>query len=202
MSKLVKESIDRFYDYDIHVETRTLYVGSVEIYEDGESGTDGAMAARAIKGLHLLDSSAPTGDKPITIIMNNIGGCEYHGMAIYDAIRACKNHVTIIGRGHLMSMGSIIFQAADVRIMAPHCSMMIHYGTADVPRDHPKIVYAWAEQCKKLDLMMENLYLEKIKQKHPNYTLEQVKQDCMFDKFYSPQEAINLGLCDLIESDL
>jgi len=200
VARLNKESIDRFYDYDIHIETRTLYIGSVDFNEDGESGTDGAMAARAIKGLHLLDTSAPLGDKPITIIMNNVGGCEYHGMAIYDAIRACKNHVTIIGRGHLMSMGSIIFQAADKRVMAPHCTMMIHYGTWEVPNDHPKVVYAWAEEGKRFDKIMEDLYLSKIQQKHPDYTQGEVKAICLFDRFYSAQQAVEIGLCDEVEA--
>ena len=97
------------------------------------------MAERAIKALHILDSTAPTGDKPITVIMNNPGGDEYHGMAIYDAIKSCKNHVTIVVFGMAMSMGSIILQAADKRVMSANSRVMIHYGTWGI-NDHPKKV--------------------------------------------------------------
>lgn len=198
MAKLVKESIDRFYDYDIHTETRTIYIGSVEsTIDSGESGTDATMAERAIKALHILDSTAPTGDKPITIIMNNPGGDEYHGMAIYDAIKACKNHVTIVVFGMAMSMGSIILQAADKRVMSPNSRFMIHYGTWGI-NDHPKIVYKWAEEGKKLDSWMEQLYLEKIKQKNPDFTLKKVQDMCNFDTFLNAEECLKLGFIDEI----
>lgn len=198
MAKLVKESIDRFYDYDIHTETRTIYIGSVDSdAEYGESGTDAAMAERAIKALHILDSVAPTGDKPITVIMNNPGGDEYHGMAIYDAIKACKNHVTIVVFGMAMSMGSIILQAADKRVMSPNSRIMIHYGTWGI-HDHPQIVYKWADEGKKFDSWMEQLYLEKIKQKNPDFTLRKVKELCSYDSFFDGKQALELGLIDEI----
>lgn len=198
MAKLVKESIDRFYDYDIHTETRTIYIGSVSSdAEHGDSGTDAAMAERAIKALHILDSVAPSGDKPITIIMNNPGGDEYHGMAIYDAIKACKNHVTIIVFGMAMSMGSIILQAADKRVMSPSSRIMIHYGTWGV-HDHSKISYNWTEEGKKFDAWMEELYLEKIKQKKPDFTLKKVKEMCNFDTFFDAKKALEYGLVDEI----
>ena len=92
MSDKSKE-IEFFFDYGIDVKTKTLYMGS-EGYgaDDGETGTDFAMAEKVIKGLHVLDSMTQQG---ITIIMNNLGGDFYHGLAIYDAIKACKNQVKI-----------------------------------------------------------------------------------------------------------
>lgn len=125
MSKIVKESIDRFFDYGIHVETKTIYMGSEEYVDDQESGTDHKMAENMIKALHVLNL---TPDKPIKIIMNNLGGNWTDGMAIYDAIKASPCHVTIEVMGQAMSMGSIILQAADERIMHPNATMMIHDG--------------------------------------------------------------------------
>ena len=197
MSRLIKESIDRFYDYDIHVETRTLWMGSVSVDMDGESGTDANMAERVIKGLHLLDLSAPTGDKPITIIMNNLGGDWYHGMAIYDAIKACKNHVTVKVFGYVMSMGSIIIQAADKRIMSPNSRMMIHYGTQGY-HGHTKDFIRWAKEVEKVDEEMESIYMEKIKERNPSFTLHKLKEMCKFDTFLNSKEALGVGLIDEI----
>lgn len=171
-------------------------MGSADYGDDGESGTDGAMAERIVKALHVLDNS----QGEITIIMNNPGGDEYHGMAIFDAIKACKNHVTIRVFGHAMSMGSIILQAADKRVMAPNSRMMIHYGTWGI-HDHPKIVYKWAEEGKKFDSWMEELYLGKIREKHPDYPLAKVKQMCNFDSFLNASEAVKLGLADEVEGE-
>lgn len=198
MAKLTRDDIDKFFDYDTYLPTRTIYMGSNDYDQElGESGVDGAMAEKVIKSLHILDSSAPSGDKPITIIMNNIGGDEYHGMGIYDAIKACKNHVTIEVYGHCMSMGAVILQAADKRVMSPNARMMIHYGIWGVS-DHPQNVYRWAEEGKKFDSWMENVFLEKIKEKNISYTLKQVQELCRFDTFLNSKEAVDLGLADSV----
>lgn len=197
MSRINKESIDRFYDYDIHAETRTIYMGSTNVDLEDESGTDANMAERIIKGLHILDNSAPAGDKPISIIMNNLGGDWYHGMAIYDAIKACKNHITITVYGYAMSMGSVILQAADKRIMSPNSRIMIHYGTSGYA-GHSKILASWAEETRKQDIEMEAIYMEKIKQKHPSFRLSKLRDMCNFDTFLNSKEALDLGLIDEI----
>jgi ATP-dependent protease ClpP protease subunit len=93
--------------------------------------------------------------------MNNPGGDWYHGMAIYDAIKYSSCECTIKVYGHAMSMGSIILQAADHRIMMPNSRFMIHYGY-DGKAGHAKIVYKWADEGKRVNWEMENLYLEKM----------------------------------------
>lgn len=195
------DDIDKFFDYDLSVPTRTIYMGSISTDVDGaESGTDAGMAERMIKSLHIMenfDAAAGNGEKPITIIMNNIGGDEYHGMAIFDAIQSCKNHVDIKVYGHAMSMGSIILQAADTRIMAPNSRMMIHYGTWGV-HDHAPTAYKWAEEGKKFDKWMEDLYLKKIREKHPKFATEKLRKWLTADTFFTPEEAVHWNLADEI----
>src|SRR5271166_6582243 len=118
MARIVKDDVDRFHDYSIHIPSRTIFMGTENLSETDfeESGVDTSMAERQIKNLHLLDSISKD---EITILMNNIGGDVIHGMAIYDAIRSCQSHITIKVLGHAMSMGSIILQAADERLMLP-----------------------------------------------------------------------------------
>lgn len=197
-TKVLRDDIDKWFEYGIYLPNRHMYMGSAVYTEDGESGTDHFMAERAIKNLHLLDSLAPNGDNPLTIIMNNLGGDEYHCMAIYDAIMACRNHVTMIGTGYVMSAGSVIFQAADERVMSPNSRMMIHYGTWGM-YDHPKIAYAWAEESKKMNQVMRNIYLERIREKHPDYLEEELDKLLNFDTILNPYEAVDLGLADRVE---
>lgn len=194
MSKRVnRDDVDKYHDYGLYLPTRTIYIGS-ETYDinDGESGVDGKMAERAIKNLHLLDTAA---EAPITIILNNPGGDAYHGMAIYDAIQNCCSHVTIQVFGMAMSMGSIILQAADTRLIAPNARVMIHYGEAGVYA-HPKILASWAAESKKSDAEMEQIYLAKIRQRYPHFTLKKVQELCNFDTILNAEEAVALGLAD------
>jgi ATP-dependent Clp endopeptidase proteolytic subunit ClpP len=199
MARVTKDDIDKFFDYDIDLTNRTLYVGSVSVTDDGdESGVDAIMAERVIKALHLLEAQGPQGDKPITIIMNNPGGDWYHGMAIYDAIKSCKNHITIKVFGMAMSMGSIILQAADERILAPNAKVMIHYGYMGMPANHTKIFQKWAEETKRINHQMVDIYMEKILSKNPNFQRKKLIKMCNFDTILTAQEAVNLGLADSI----
>lgn len=195
MAKIYKDEIDRLFDYDIYVPTRTIVMRSHSVDENGESGTDAEMAQRIIKGLHILDSSAPNGDKPITIIMNNPGGCEYSGLGIYDAIKACKNHVTIIVFGQAMSMGGIILQAADKRIMSANSRFMMHYGQFGISAN-AKDVYNWVDDNKRIDSWMEDLFLEKMQEKNPRLTKKDVQEMLKADFIVTGEEAVKLGLAD------
>jgi len=154
MAKVNKETLDRWFDYNVDVESRTIYMGS-------EEGVDAVMAEQMIKGMHILESKSTD---IITIIMNNIGGDFFHGMAIYDVIQTSKCHCVIKVYGHAMSMGSLILQAADKRIMSPNSRFMIHFGY-DSHSGHAKMVERWADESKRLSHLMENIYLDVMMEK-------------------------------------
>jgi ATP-dependent Clp endopeptidase proteolytic subunit ClpP len=191
MPKFNRDDIDKLYDYDIFMPTRTIYVGSNSVYEEGESGVNAELAERVIKALLILDQK----EEPITIILNNPGGDFYHGMAIYDAIKACKSHITIKVYGMAMSMAAVILQAADKRVMMPNARFMIHYGESGF-MGHAKTFDKWADEYKKLNSKMEQILLEKIKVKRPTFTIKELQKLLNHDTIYSALETINMGLAD------
>jgi ATP-dependent protease ClpP protease subunit len=154
MAKVNKETLDRWFDYNVDVESRTIYMGS-------EDGVDALMAEYMIKGMHILESKSTD---IITIIMNNIGGDFFHGLAIYDAIQTSKCHCVIKVYGHAMSMGSLILQAADKRIMSPNSRFMMHFGS-ESHSGHTKMVDNWVSESKRLAYLMENIYLDVMMEK-------------------------------------
>lgn len=163
--KFKKDDIEHFMENDLYLPTRTVYMGSAHMYDGEETGVDYLLAERIVKSLHILDTQdekARKGEKPINIFMNSVGGEVIHGMAIYDAIRNCGNHVTIKAFGHAMSMGSIILQAADYRMMSINSRIMIHYGYSGFTA-HAKTSYQWNNENKKYDRWMEDLFLEKMR---------------------------------------
>lgn len=198
MARITKDNIDKFYEYDVDLTTRTVYIGSQMLDNGEESGINALVAERTIKALHLLEAQAPNGDKPITVILNSPGGDVYHGMAIYGAIKACKNHVTIIVYGMAMSMAALILQAADERVIDPMARVMIHYGAMELSSSHTKIFGKWAEEVKKLDKIYFNLLLEKIKLKNPNFKDKQLEDMLNFDTIFNAEETTNIGLADKI----
>lgn len=195
MARINRDDVDKLYDYDLYIPSRTIYMGSTEVdLEGNESGTDSKMAERVIKALHLLDQK----NEPITIIMNNPGGDWYSGMAIYDAIKACQSHVTIKVMGMAMSMGGVILQAADERIMSPNSRFMMHYGSMGLGSTHSKVFDKWSEENKRINKEMEDIFLDKIKQKQPSFTRQQIEKLLDYDTILSAQETVNMGLADKI----
>lgn len=178
MLKTNRENIDRWFDLNLDIDSRTIYMGSMISDIDGnESGVDNLMAEYFIKGLIALEK---INDKPITILMNNPGGDWYHGMAIYDAIKYSKCYIEIRVYGYAMSMGSVILQAADKRVMMPNSRLMIHYGYEGT-YGPSKTVYRWADEGKRINFEMENIYLDKMleSEKKKNKKIDSAIEDIL-----------------------
>jgi ATP-dependent Clp protease protease subunit len=185
MARLPKDSIDRFFDYDLHTETRTIFVGDAS-----EDGVDALMAERVIKALHLF-VTADAG-KEIRLILNSAGGYWTHGMAIYDAIKACPAHITIEVYGNCMSMATVILQAADERILHPGVTFMIHDGS-DGYVGNTRDFEAWAKHSKIIRKRMYEIYAEK-SGKPTSYW----EKKCGTDFILEAKQAVALGLADKV----
>ena len=192
-----KENVEKWFDYSYLPLERWIYVGSHDAETEsggGESGTDCQMAEFFIKA--ILHSSQNS-NKPIFVHMNNLGGDWYSGMVMYDAIRASKSHIYGICWGHAMSMGSIIIQACDSRIVAPHCTFMIHDGSDELTGTC-KSIEAWAKYSGKLRQRMYEIYLSRMKAAKPRITLQKIEKLCSHDTIFTAEETINYGLADWI----
>ena len=75
--------------------------------------------------------------------------------------------------------------------------MLLHYGT-DGTVGHALDFIKYAEQAKKANKLLEDIYLERIKEKHPSYTREDLKTKISFDCYLSAKGAAKLGLVDKI----
>ncbi len=192
MPRYTKEDLDRYFDYNIFPPKRILYIGSHSDLEGEESGVNYEMFECFLKGLTYLDSIA---DNPIIIHMNTAGGDWYHGMAMFRAIRACRSHVTIIAWGYACSMGSIILQAADTRIIVKDCVVMIHDGSDGMHGD-TKSFEAWGKQSERIRKDMYRIYLERMKASDPKVTIKKVEDMCSHDRIFTPEEAVSIGLAD------
>ncbi len=189
--RIVKESVDRFFDYDLHVESRTIFIGDSVPDKEHDGEIDSDVCQRVVKAFHILMAAAP--DKPINVILNSFGGCWFNGMGIYDTIKACPCHVTVTVVGSAMSMGSIILQAADSRLIYPNATIMVHDGYETRVGDIPQTFVNWADFSKKMRSVMYRIYSERSGRK-PSFW----RQKCRADLILTAKEAKDLGLVDAI----
>jgi len=198
--KFNEEQIWSWYNFNVDRDGRTLYFGPWNDAETGLGTIDCAQpwevtdwsAQNIIKGLHVLESE---GRDPITINWLSYGGDWDAGMAIHDYILECKSHVTMKCYGRVRSMGTILLQAADERLLAQNCLFLIHYGEAAHESTEQDFV-RFTDQLLKDRTVMENIYLEKIREKRPRYSRERLKELMQHDKYMTPREAIEMGLAD------
>ena len=175
---------DTWFQHNVDFATRCVFLGGEEI--------DDQAAAQAIKLLHALDAT----DGPIGVKLTTYGGDWYYGMAIYDAIRGCRNEVMVLAYGPLQSMGAIIFQAADVRAMMPFATMMVHYGDEHMS-GHALNTARRAQENGRLRAQFEQLMLERINQKR-KMSAKQFRDRFAFDVFLDAHAAVDMGLADLV----
>ena len=199
--KLNTEVRDGWFYRNLDVKNRTIYFGPWQVVEqlDTDLNTGWEVndysAQNIIKGLHVLELDS---QDPINIIWCSYGGEVDAGMAIYDYIKGLKSYVTMTCYGRVRSMGTIILQAADERILSPNCLFMIHYGTAGIEDKHTNDTLATADRIRIENTLMEDIYLEKIKAVKKRYIRKDLKKFITYDKYLLPQEAVDIGLADKV----
>lgn len=179
---------DILIDHGLDIRGRALYL-------QGE--VDQERINKFVRLIRYLDKTAGE----ISVILCTEGGDVNLGFAAYDAIKECVNpvEITVIGTAH--SMGSIILQAADHRVMTRHSRVCIHRGQMDVSGHFTDVRRAVAEN-EELDKICANIYLEKIVTVNPDFKMSQVQKIMDFDSYFSAERCLELGLIDEIEGDV
>ncbi len=163
----VRDSVSEVHSYNLDVKNRHIYIS--EFDDSGESaGVDHRMLQNFIKNINLLSL---TNKEPITIHMQTVGGCWYSGMGIYDAIKNCKCKTTFIGYGQLCSMGTVIIQAANKRLITPNSTFMVHWGSSEISGYY---------------LSSQNL--ARFEKSAGNKMVEIYSEKCLKGKFFKDQE--------------
>ena len=196
------------HNHDVDIQSNHIYLFGVDRgYEstpgDQEPGIEYVIANRFIKNINLCMRANP--DKPVIIHMKSCGGYWEEGMAIYDAIRACPSNVTILNYTHARSMTSIIFQAADKRVMMPNSYFMFHDGTYGI-EGTVKQVRSNIQFDKRTEITMLNIYADRMNRKgeFKGQGVTRIKKwlreqmDKKEDVFLTAQQAVDLGLADSI----
>jgi ATP-dependent Clp protease protease subunit len=194
---------------DIHtngldVSNRVIYLTEKEDVSDN-TGVDYRMLQNFVKNIKILECQ---NDNPITIYIQTQGGCWDSGMGIYDMIKMSKCKINMIGYGQLCSMGTIIIQAADKRILMPNCVFMCHYGSTSLTGEYlnaqnyavidknnmNNMINIYAERCIKGEFFRDRDYsLSKVK----SYIKRKMKDG---DWYMDSESALEYGFIDNVFS--
>lgn len=152
--------------------------------------------AAAMLDLFAWTKKLPAGH-PITVTFNSPGGYVTDGFTMFDFLRGISergNPVTTRCIGIAASMGAILMQAGDERIMTPNAFMMVHEvsgtseGSTSEREDQLKISKAF--QAKALDALSARSTITRS---------EIQKKWQRKDWYMSAEEALKMGFIDRIE---
>lgn len=169
-------------DYGANLANRTLLLsGDIE-----KPTLDRLMGA-----LEVLDKSREL----ITVKLFSFGGSIYEGLGIYDALRYCKSTIRIIGFGAVMSMGTVILQAADEgeRWLMPNSTVMCHMGGNSLTYDHPE---QNRRNLAEADRVRDRAFT--IVSNRMSVTLKAFNKKFQFDTYMAAEDAVGLGIADKV----
>jgi len=184
---------DLLYQYGVDLRSRILYLDG----NDSEGEVDRSMVLQAIKGLSILAQSP----EPLHIILNTPGGDTDQGFALYDYIKQLPNEVSITVLGNAHSMGVYILQAADIRRITKHSTILLHDGENRFGGHNRRTVHAWYEMTKTWDSWADEIILEALREKDPTFSKQKLQSWLSSDKIFTAEQALEVGLVDEIVED-
>lgn len=132
--------------------------------------------------------------RTLTVHINSLGGFIGDGLAILNTLRSHKATITTIIEGYALSMGSIIAQAGDRRLMADNTLMMIHRAQGGAFGDAADLAKE-AEVLKKHEQVLINEYVRVM-----GISVDEVQNMLNEETWFTAEEALSAGLVDEITS--
>jgi ATP-dependent protease ClpP protease subunit len=158
------------------------------------SGTTGDPIKKAIEDLTVLSRRFP--GEPLTIVLNSPGGNVIHGLALYDHIRSLskKGHfITMVVRGMAASMGGILLQAGDWRVVGSEAEILIHIVSSAAQGP----LYTMEDSMEFSQRLW--MKLSKILARRSKLTAKQVRaKAARKDWWFNANTAVKLGFADEI----
>lgn len=163
--------------------------GTAKIYIYDEIGYFGVTAADFIRELNTLSVDS------LEVHLNTPGGDVMDGIAILNALRNHPAQVTVICDSAAYSIGSVIMQAGDKRIMSKNSSMMIH-DASGLCIGNAIDMTKMTEILDKASDNIATVYAEKA-----GGTMAEWRGRMAIETWYSDTEAVAAGLADEVQGD-
>lgn len=138
---------------------------------------------------------------PIELQINSPGGSIFDGLALVDFLRSLqkKEHfITTVALGMAASMGGVLLQVGDKRVIGENATLLIHQGSLGAVGDFGQV----EDRVKLMEHFHErilSLFVDKAKPINPRTTKAFIQKRWNRTDWWIPaQEAIDLGFADEI----
>lgn len=175
---------DRVMDvYSQLLSERIVYLGT-EI-------DDGVANALIAQVLHLESQNA---DAEINLYINSPGGLMTAVFAVYDTMQFVRAPVATTCIGQAASTAAILLAAGEPgrRSVLPHSRVLLHQPSARGQGTIPDLILQAEE------VIRVRSEAEAVLALHTGQTLETLRRDTDRDRIFTPQQAVDYGLADMV----
>lgn len=156
---------------------------------------DDDSAKNVIAQLLYLEHSEP--GAPISVLINSGGGKVHAGLAIHDVMRSISSPVHTTCLGHCESMAAVLLAAGEpgFRTALPNCRVMVHQPTrtAGGASKTSKQLLTSAAETEKTRIKLAALLA-----RDTGRSVDEIEALLEYDTYYSAEEALQMGLVDVI----
>ena len=176
---------DRAYDiYSRLLKDRIIFI---------QGGIDDSKSSTVIAQLLFLEKEDK--DEEIKIYIMSQGGSVLAAFAIYDTIQLINAPVATFCIGYAYSAAAFLLAAGSKgrRVALPTSKIMIHEPWVGHIEGKTEDVKIEAQQLE----LTKQLFLQRMSS-HTGKSADQIEKDCMYDKYFSPEEAKKYGIVDKV----
>jgi len=133
---------------------------------------------------------------PITVIFNSPGGSVLDGLALFDylrRLRATGHHVTTVAIGRAASMGAVLLQAGDRRLIGANAFLLIH-EVSNSSAGKVSELEDGVDFTRKLQKRLQAILAEKSSLSEQQIARRWVRKEWWIDA----DEAVTLGFADAV----
>ncbi len=139
-------------------------------------------------------------EKPITVYINSGGGSVGSGLAmmqmIYRLRTLYKVTINTVVTGYAYSMGAIVFQAGDRRLLGSFSTLMLHSPQWILSGDDQRVFNDYAALARHYKNLVSNIFSQR-SGKHDAAWWENYIYSGR-DRFLTAEECVDMGLADEI----
>ncbi|MCL6647043.1 MAG: ATP-dependent Clp protease proteolytic subunit [Chloroflexi bacterium] len=136
--------------------------------------------------------------EPIRVFVTSGGGSMGAGFAIIEMMNRMRTEYDVriltIVNGYAYSMGAIIFQAGDRRVMGPYSTMMLHGAAWAVTGQDNQVFRDLAKLSRMYRTLVGELFAQRTGRQDARWWERYIYSGR--DKYLSAQECLRLGLAD------
>lgn len=147
--------------------------------------------------MQLIYLNGEDSTKPIMLYIQSYGGDLYSGLAIVDGIGSIKAPVYTVAIGCVASAGALILSVGAKVYATLYSTIMLHQPHGGAKGQTTDLTIQVDEMNKKKNITAGIMFnaIEQRK-KNPNLTFQKFSEMLERDSYFTPNEAIDLGLID------